>query len=133
MLGMLLSSSIAEARWGHQAGFKSHLTSKEHHRRRDLRGIGTKSAAAHSSSPASKPAAEAFPSYTPPASESEKEESKEPKEKEQVDLDEEDTPEWYKTNAKSNSCYKLTEQALFNFEQMRKEDGDWQVTDVHGH
>lgn len=32
----------------------------------------------------------------------------------------------------SYPCYKLAEQGLFNFEQMRNLDGDWEVTDTRG-
>ena len=42
-----------------------------------------------------------------------------------ADQDDENDPEWYKSNAKAYPCYKLTEQALFNFEMLRNPDADW--------
>jgi len=49
-----------------------------------------------------------------------------------ADQDDENDPEWYKSHSQSYPCYKLTEQALFNFENMRNLEEDWQVTDTRG-
>ena len=49
-----------------------------------------------------------------------------------ADQDDENDPQWYKAHATSYPCYKLSEHGLFNFEQLRNVDGDWQVTDWRG-
>lgn len=49
-----------------------------------------------------------------------------------ADQDDENDPKWYRNYASSYPCYKLTEQALFNFEMMRNTDSDWEVTDSQG-
>ena len=44
-------------------------------------------------------------------------------------MDPENDPAWYKAHSATYPCYKITEQALFNFQALRNLDTDWKAKD----
>ena len=44
-------------------------------------------------------------------------------------LDPENDPVWFKQHMSTYPCYKITEQALFNFQTLKNLDNDWKITD----